>query len=326
MLRSAFRAACALLFASALSWAQLTTTTIFGTVTDSSGGLIPGVHVTAVNVDTSLSRSVQSNAQGEYRIEFLPIGNYRVDITANGFEKFSQQGIVAQLDQASRVDATLQVGSATETISVTTATPLVNTNDAAIGRTVENREILQLPLLDRNVYTLLNLTAGVDNTTTDNTLGIPAQSTVVNGSADNGSGSVNYYLDGGTAMTGVRNTGNILPNPDAVDEFRVITNNFSAEYGRFAGGIVNVVTKSGSNAFHGSLFEFFRNDVLNANPWGSSTKPSLRRNQFGGAAGRRIVKNKLFFFGSYQGVRQVTNQFFNDAVVPTPLERMGDFS
>ena len=320
------KASFAFLFAAAFGWGQLTTTTLFGTVTDSSGALVPNAHVTATYTETNLTRSVETNAQGEYRIEFLPLGPYRIEIAARGFKKFSQEGVVLQINQQARIDAALTLGAMSDTVSVTAAPPLVNTNNAALGRTVENKEIAQLPLVNRNVYTLLTLTAGVGHTETDTTLGFPAQRTIINGSADNGAGSVNYYLDGGTSMTGLRNTGNVLPNPDAVAEFRVITNSFSAEYGRYAGGVVNVVTKSGANDLHGSLFEFLRNDVLNPNSWNTTSKPTLRRNQFGGAAGGRIIKDKLFFFGSYSGLRQVTSQVYNNAVVPTALERTGNFS
>jgi len=325
-MKIATRAFLFLLFLCGISQAQLTTTALFGTVTDATGAVVPNAQVVATNSETNLSRSTQTNEQGEYRIDFLPLGSYRIEIGAQGFKKFVQQGIRLQINQEARIDARIELGALTDTVEVTSAPPLVTTNDASLGRTVGNREIVQLPLVNRNVYSLLTLTAGVDNTQTDTTLGFPAQRTIVNGSADNGAGSVNYYLDGGTAMTGLRNTGNVLPNPDAVQEFRVITNSFSAEYGRYAGGVVNVVTKSGTNELHGSLFEFFRNDLLNANNWNTLQRPTLRRNQFGGAAGGRVIKDKLFFFGSYSGLRQVTSQVFNNGVVPTALERAGDFS
>jgi hypothetical protein len=138
---------------------------------------------------------------------------------------------------------------------------------------------------------------------------------------------VNYYLDGGNNMTNLRNTGNILPNPDAIQEFRVQTNSYNAEYGRFASGVINVLTKSGTNKFHGSVFEFLRNDVFNANDWGSQlAKAPLRRNQFGGTIGGPIKRDKTFFFFSYSGLRQTTSSFLSGAIVPTALERVGDFS
>jgi len=150
---------------------------------------------------------------------------------------------------------------------------------------------------------------------------------LINGGIDAGAGSVNYYLDGGINMTGLRNTGNILPNPDAIQEFRVQTNNYAADYGRFQNGIVNTITKSGTNNLHGSLFEFVRNTIFNANDFGNQgATPPLHRNQFGGTIGGPVVKNKTFFFGSYAGLRQITSTFLNGATVPSALERTGNFS
>src|SRR5207253_7925081 len=180
---------------------------------------------------------------------------------------------------------------------------------------------------NRNVYTLLTLTPGVESSANSIVLGYPEQRTMINGGVDGGAGSVNYYLDGGNNMTGLRNTGNIAPNPDSVQEFRVITNSYSAEYGRFASRVINIITKSGTNQLHGSLFEFLRNNDLNANTWGSLLgRPPLHRNQFGGSIGGPIRKDKTFFFGTYSGLRQITNQFYNSSVVPTALERAGNFS
>jgi hypothetical protein len=220
------------------------------------------------------------------------------------------------------------VGSTGETVEVTTAAPIVNTSAPELGRTIENREIVDLPLVNRNVYTLLDLTPGVQRNDNSIVLGYPEQRTLINGGMDGGAGSVNYFLDGGVNITGLRNTGNILPNPDAIQEFRVQTNNYNAEYGRFASGVVNVVTKSGTNGLHGSAFEFLRNTVLNANTWGNTTSgtPPLHRNQFGATFGGPIRKDKTFFFASYGGLRQNTSTFLNGAIVPTDLERQGNFS
>jgi len=307
--------------------AQVTTTVIYGTVTDSSGAVVPSAKVTAINTDTNLSRSAVTNTQGEYRIELLPIGHYEVQVDAPGFQKFVQRGIVLTLDQTALVNATLQLGNVNETVSVTAAPPMVNTSNSTIGRTVGNTEITTLPIVNRNVYTLLSLTPGVRSSTNGIVLGYPQQITIINGGAEGGVGSVSYYLDGGINMTGLRNTGNILPNPDAIQEFRVDTNNYSAAYGRSSSGVVNAVTNSGTNQFHGSLFEFVRNTILDANIWNNqSGKPPLHRNQFGGSLGGPIRKNKTFFFFSYQGLRQSTPNFVSGVTVPTAAERTGDFS
>jgi hypothetical protein len=307
--------------------AQLTTATLSGTVRDASGAAIKGAEVTATNIGTSLARTTKASDEGEYRIEFLPIGSYTVEISAHGFSKFVQKGIVLQINQSARLDATLRPGEVKEVIEVTSAAPLVNTNSAEIGQTVENVQIQELPLVNRNVYTLLDITPGVQsNSTTGLTLGYPEQKTLINGGSDgNYTGTVNYFLDGGTNMTGLRNTGNVLPNPDAIQEFRVQTNAYSAEYGRFANGVVNVVTKSGTNDYHGSAFEFWRNDALNAKPWLATKRSPLHRNQFGGTFGGAIIKDKTFFFGSYAGLRQITSSLLQ-SIVPTDLERAGDFT
>src|SRR5579859_446938 len=320
-------AACVLGLMPSLLYAQVTTTNLFGTVADKAGAVVPDAQVTATNTDTNISRFVKTNAQGEYRIEFLAVGNYAVAVEADRFRKFIQSGVTLQVGQTARVDAFLEVGSADQTIEVTGAAPIVMIGDSELGRTVENREIVGLPLVNRNVYTLLDLTPGVQRNDNSIVLGYPEQRTLINGGVDGGAGSVNYYLDGGINMTSLRNTGNILPNPDAIQEFRVQTNNYNAEYGRFSSGVVNVLTKSGINNFHGSLFEFVQNTILNANDWGNTfDTPPLHRNRFGGAIGGPIVKNKTFFFASYAGLRQVTSTFLNGAIVPTALERNGDFS
>src|SRR5579859_1512078 len=315
---------------------QITTSTIVGSVTDASGATVPGAQVTAVNIETNFSRTTKSNDAGEYRLEFLPIGTYRVEVTANGFQKLVRNGIVVQIAEPTRADAQLQLGQVSQTVEVVSEAPLVNTSTAEIGRTVDTKELENLPIVNRNVYTLLSLTPGVQSNANSIVLGYPEQRTIINGGVDVGAGSVNYYLDGGSNMTGIRNTGNILPSPDAIQEFRVQTNSYSAEYGRYANGVINVLTKSGTNSWHGSLFEYVRNTIFNANPWGfvppapgapSQPKSSpLHRNQFGGTVGGPIIHDKTFFFLSYEGLRQITNPFLTGAVVPTLAERGGDFS
>lgn len=305
---------------------QASSSSILGTVTDATGAVVPNATVTATQVDTNFTRSVQSNESGQYLIPLLPLGNYQVEVTASGFKRFVRTGIVLDLSRNARIDPVLEVGDVSTSVSVSSDAPLVNTTDAAIGRTVENSEIINLPIVNRDVYRLLDLTAGVDRVQTGGELGGRTIITVVNGSGS-GTGSVNYFLDGGNNMNGLRNTGNMVPNPDAVQEFRVITNSFGAEFGRFAGGVIDVVTKSGTNAFHGSLFHFLRNDVLNAQAWNlSGDKPPLRRNQFGGTFGGPIIRDKLFFFGSYSGLRQRQVETDIGVLVPSALERQGNFS
>lgn len=318
--------------------AQITTATIVGTISDPSGAQVPAASVTARNVDTGLTRTVVSGEDGYYRLEFLPVGNYVVEVTAtSGFKKANRGGIVLQVNDTARVDITLEVGAVNEEVTITTAPPEVNTSSAEIGRTIQTQEIENLPLVERNVFTLLDLTPGVQSNssgertasvaTSNLSLGFPEQRTLINGGTDGGTGSVNYYLDGGINMTNLRNTGNVAPNPEAVQEFKIQTNSYNAEYGRFASGVVNVLTKSGTNKFRGSLYEFVRNTVFNANEWGSRLERApYRRNQFGGAIGGPIKTDKTFFFFSYSGLRQNTSTFLSGARVPTAQERIGDFS
>ncbi len=318
--------------------AQITTATIVGTVTDQSSAAVPAAQVTARNVDTGLTRTAVSGEDGSYRIEFLPVGNYEVEVTASsGFKKAKRTEITLRVNDVARVDVPLEVGALSEQVTVTSDPPEVNTSTAELGRTIQGAEIVNLPLVDRNAYTLLDLTPGVQSNnngvasastgTSSFILGYPEQRTLINGGTDGGTGSVNYYLDGGINMTNLRNTGNILPNPDAIQEFRIQTNSYNAEYGRYASGVINVLTKSGTNKYHGSLFEFVRNDKFNANDWGSKlAQAPYHRNQFGGTIGGPIVRDKAFFFFSYAGLRQATNTFLSGARVPTALERVGNFT
>ncbi len=318
--------------------AQVTTATIVGTISDPSGSAIPNATVTARNVDTGLTRTAMSGEDGNYRIEFLPVGNYSIEITpSSGFKKALKGGIVLQINDTARVDFALEVGQVNETVTITDETPQVNTSSAELGRTVQTKEIENLPLVERNVFALLDLTPGVQSNNTgvstasaatnNNVLGFPEQRTLINGGTDGGTGSVSYYLDGGTNMTNLRNTGNVAPNPEAIREFKVTTNSYNAEYGRFASGVINVITKSGTNKFNGSLYEYVRNDAFNANEYGSILERApYKRNQFGGSIGGPIIKDRTFFFGTYSGLRQQQSRFLSGATIPTALERIGDFS
>ena len=319
----------AILLAACL-WGQATTATISGTVTDASGAAVAGAKIKATNLDTNVSRTGSSQADGGFSLLFLPIGAYKVEVDSTGFKKFEQTGIVLEVNRNARVDAVLQLGSITETVEVKSDAPIVETTVPALGLTVTNTEIENMPLVNRDIYTLLTLTAGVDTTgqATDN-FGAPMQVTVVNGSPNSGIGSVNYNLNGGSNTNGLRNTGNVAPNPDAIQEFRVTTNSYPADEGRFGGASVSMVTKSGTNQVHGTLFEFLRNDKLNANRWlpgGNALKDPLHRNQFGGTVGAPIIKNKTFVFGTYSGLRERTSVFANTATPLTDKELSGDLS
>ena len=318
------------LLASAIH-SQGTTGTIYGSVGDSSGAVIAGAKITATNIATNVARTTSSGTDGNFTLPFVPVGTYRVEVDAPGFKKFEQTGLVLDVNRNARVDAVLQLGQITETVEVTGDAPLVETKAPALGLTVQNRDIDSLPLVDRDLYSLVLLAPGVDTTyeATDN-FGTPQRVVLINGSPNGGNGGVNYNLDGGTNMNGLRNTGNPAPNPDAVEQFRVITNGYPAQYGRFPSGVVDIVTKSGTNAIHGTLFEFLRNNALNANRWlpGQAIlrKDPLRRNQFGGSVGGPIVKNRTFYFFSYSGLRRRESYYGNTATPVTAAERAGDLN
>ena len=310
--------------------AQVATGTILGNVKDSSGAAVPGAQVTATNQGTQFSRTTTTDALGQYALRVLPLGDYKLEVTLSGFKNFAQTGIALEVGRTARIDAVIEPGVVAEVVTIVGDAPLVETTSAALSRTVGQNEVLNLPLVNRDLYSLLSLTGGVTSNENSNSLGGPEQLTTINGSGRAQTGTVSFQLDGGNNTAGLRGTGNPAPNPEAVQEFRVITNSYAAEYGRYPAGIVDVVTKSGTNQFHGAAFEFFRNQKLNAKRWTppgvTSAKDPLDRNQYGGAFGGPIQKDKTFFFVSYSGLRQEETYYRNSAVVPTPRERAGDFS
>src|SRR6202046_604353 len=321
--------------------AQQITGSIVGTVKDQQGAVVPGASVKATNEDPRVTRVATTANDGSYRIEYLPVGAYNVEVEMPGFQKFVQQNIVLAVDQTQALNITLAVGASSETVTVTTAPALVDTASATLGRTVQPDEIIGLPLVNRNAYAELSLTPGVQsnsasgstnasnsnpNGTPNYQIGVPSTQVIVNGGIDGGVPMVSFFLDGGSNMTGIRNYGNPLPNPDALEEFRVETSNFSAQYGRMSSAVVTAITRSGTNQFHGSLFEFVRNTDLNATPWNATLNPPYHRNQFGGAVGGPVRHDQAFFFFSYAGLRQTVGQFLSGGVVPTTLERQGDFT
>ena len=322
---------------------QQITGTIVGTVKDSQGAVISTAIIKATNVNTGFARSAPSNGTGEYRIDYLPVGKYTLEASAPGFEHYVQQNIALDVDQELTVDIALAVGAATQTITVSTAPPMVNTSNAVLGVTIAASDIVGLPLVNRNIYTEVSLTPGVmanNNSASANPTGTPTTATglyiedvQINGSIDGGSAGVAFYLDGGNNITGMRNYGNPSPNPDAVEEFRVETSAFGAQYGQFSAGVVSVITKSGTNQWHGGLFEFNRNTDFNANSWapahnaaGKIIVSPYHRNQFGGDLGGPVKRDKAFFFFSYGGLRQVTSAVYTGAITPTANERLGDFT
>jgi hypothetical protein len=244
--------------------AQQTTGSIAGTVKDQQGAAITTATVKATNVDTGFTRTAPVSGYGEFRIDYLPVGKYTVQADAAAFERFVQNNLALDVGQTLSLDIKLVVGAQTDTITVTEAPPTVNTSDAVLGRTIEPDEIIGLPLVNRNAYAELSLTPGImansagatssSSATPNFQVGLPSTDVQINGGLDAGNGTVAFYLDGGNNITGMRNYGNPAPTPDAIEEFRVDTSAYSAEYGQFSAAVVSVITKSGTNKFHGALF------------------------------------------------------------------------
>ena len=308
--------------------AQLSTATVSGSVTDQTGAVIPNATVTLTQTDTNFTRASVTKADGTYREEFLPVGPYKVTIAAPGFKTLERTGIVLSVMQNAELNLQLEIGATTESVNVTADIPLVNLGNSTLGSTVGNVEIDNLPLVNRNVDRLLQLVPGVQSVNTSNSLGYQEIHVLVNGSTDSLVGQVSYYLDGGLNMTGLRNSGNQVPNPDAISQFNVATNNYSAQLGRYSAAVVSVVTKSGTNNFHGSVFEFFRDRNFNAighNTGVGATKTPYNQHRFGATIGGPIRQDKDFFFASYGGYRFITGSSHSGSL-PSAAQMTGDFS
>ncbi|MFN7939285.1 MAG: TonB-dependent receptor [Bryobacteraceae bacterium] len=295
------------------------TASIVGTVTDSSGGAVPGARVAAVNTETGLRVQRESAADGSYRILLLPFGDYRLEVEKEGFQRYARSGVRLAVGDTATLDVSLAVGSLSESVTVTDAAPLLETQTGTVRGVVDQQRIVNLPLNGRRVTQLMTIQAGVIQRSSGTSEG---DAFVVNGSRQSG---VYFLLDGGMNTDSYRNYSGVFPNPDAVQEFSVQKSNFSAEYANATGAVMSVVTKSGTNEFHGSAFEFLRNYNLNARNFFAARRDSLKRHQFGGTFGGPIRKDKLFFFAAYQGTRvrsepQLTRQF-----LPTAAMRRGDF-
>lgn len=308
---------------------------IVGTVTDPSGSVIPGAAVKVTELGTGLTRSATTNADGYYVISSLKPSQYTLTVTGAGFRTFNQKDLTLLADQALTVNAKLELGTANEVIEVSGTQVQVDTTTSTLRDVVEQQRLTELPLNGRNAATLTLTTTGAvtspnggaDQGTTKTFPG--AVTYAVNGARQN---QISYQLDGGNYVDEYTNVNQPFPNPDALQEFSVQTSNYSAEYGQNAGAVVNIVTKSGTNNFHGNAFEFVRNAVFNARNWaapltfrGLPTKDKgrdqLKRNQFGGTFGGPIIKDKTFFFAAYQGTRLRNLGSPATQTVPTAAQR-----
>src|SRR3954447_1426145 len=313
------------------------TATILGSITDPSGGAVAAAQVTVTNTATQFTRTVETNANGEYVASALPTGAYAVRVEKPGFERLERSGL--ELTTASRlqVDLQLSVGSQTQTVSVTASAPLLQSQSAEVSSLVDSRQMVALPLVSRDFTDLVLLTPGAHAGSASNLS--------QGGSPYAMRGGANYSVNGALAagnsylVDGVYNrnlwlsTLIMVPVVDAIQEYRVMTSNYTAEYGESAGAVTEVATKSGTNELHGSFWEFLRNDKLNANTFFNNrsgvARPGFRRNEFGATVGGPIVRNKTFLFGDYQGIRLTQPQTYT-STIPTlaqqQMVRSGNFA
>ncbi|MEZ5351330.1 MAG: carboxypeptidase regulatory-like domain-containing protein [Bryobacteraceae bacterium] len=321
-------------FVASTAFAQVASLT--GRVTDASGAVIPAAAVTARSVETGITVAAETTSEGYYTLPALQPGRYEVTITKDGFVPVRQTGLELTVQQVARLDVTLQVGSVAETIEVQAQTPLLDSESSTVGQVIGNRQVTELPLLGRNTYALAMLVPGVRPSFGVNNVVIDQISTVSYSINGQRASSNEFLLDGAPNSTASQNQPVINANPDMVQEFKVETNSFSAEYGRAAGGVFNVVTRSGTNDLHFTAYEFFRNDKLNANDFfanrSGTERPPFRFNQFGGTVGGPVYipkvydgRNRTFFFFNTELVRFVQGITFT-AVVPEPAQLGGDFS
>jgi len=305
--------------------AQSTGGRIRGTVSDSSGGAVPGIKVTLINLANGTQREADTGATGDYIFLEVPVGTYEINVTLTGFKKYVRKGIVVNLNEVVSVDIALQVGGTTETVEVSGAPPLVDTTSTQLGAVVGERAVSELPLAQRDTYQLLQLQPGVQSQLgVDNVYGSDRAGVVsVNGGRGRDN---NFTVNGGDGNDQFANLPAIQPSPDSIAEFRVLTNTFDAEYGRNSGAVVNVVTKSGTNEYHGNLYEFFRSSALNAKGFFDSSKLDYLQNQFGATFGGPIKKDRTFFFVTYEGNRLRKGTSSDTVTVPSDAQRTGDFS
>lgn len=313
------------------SFSQTFYGSIVGTVTDPSGAPMPGVSVTLTNTGTGEHRSMTTLDSGDYQFVNLVPGAYKIEIENSGFKRYTRDGINVEVDRAVRVDVPMQVGNLNQQIEVTAATPLLQTENASQGQVIQGRSVQELPLNGRNVLNLVALAPGV----------VPQGNSMASLTGQNVFSAGNYQIGGGTAnqsatlfdgVTVNTNYGNavvLVPSQDVVSEFRVQTNNNTAEYGAFTGGVINIASKSGTNEFHGSAYEFLRNRVLNATDFFTNStgqqKPAFTQNQFGASIGGPVKKDKTFFFAGYEGYRQRYGRLYL-VTVPTLSNLQGNFS
>ena len=312
-----------LLILPAIAQAQ-TTGTIRGSVKDPSGAVIPGAPVTATTIGTDTTRSATTDADGTFEFVEMPVAHYTISIEAPGFKKFIAKDVAVDIGRVAIVNAALEVGAAQQTVTVEGAAAQVETTSTQLGAVMTDVAVTELPLSTRNTYELLQLQPGVQSQLgADLFYGSDSPGVV---SVNGGRGRANNYMvNGGDGNDIFVNSPAIQPSPDSIDEFRVLTNTFDAEYGRNSGSVVNVITKSGTNQVHGDFYEFIRNDALNTRGYFDPEVPDYKQNQFGATLGGPIHKDKTFIFGSYEGDRLRQGIPSGAVTLPTAAEAAGNY-
>ncbi len=324
------------LLSTALAWASVGGR-ISGTVKDPSGSVVPNADVSVRETDTGVSFKARSDSKGHYTFPVLPVGHYELNVEASGFAPYERKDIVLDTNAALTLDALLQVGGGSQTVSVTDNTLHVETTSTQMGQVISGRQMTAVPLDGRSYTDLLALQPGVAPATTITSSTVQdVGATVLNPSGTLNPGTIsvngqrefaNYFSVNGSDVEEDVNAGTaIIPNLDSIDEFRIITSNFDAEYGEFSGGQISVITKSGSNNFHGGAFDFLRNTDLDARNYFSPTRGVFQQNQFGGTVGGPIRHDKVFFFVDYQGTRQTQGIDTGNISVPSDADRTGNLS
>src|SRR5437868_10102967 len=299
---------------------------VSGNVTDQSGSAIPNAQVTMTETDKQAVHTAVTNAQGQYVLPSLPVGPYRLEVSANGFKNYVQSGIQLQVNQNIQINASMQVGSISERVEVSAIASMVETKETSVASTIDQQRINELPLNGRQATQLiLSLGAASYGDAGDTGSKTFYSSTRISVAGGQSNGTA-YLLDGGDNTDAMSNVNLPFPFPDAIQEFSVETSAVSPRFGTHPGATVNVVTKSGSNQLHGDLFEYLRNGDVNARNFFAAKHDGLKRNQFGGTAGGRIIKDKLFFFGGFQGTRNRSTPPQLITHVPTAASLNGDFS
>jgi hypothetical protein len=310
---------------------------LLGTITDPSGKAIPGAKLTATETATALNQTTTTDGRGFYVFQNLPVGRYDLEVNADGFNPLRRMGIAVDVDSKVVVDASLAIGAKNETVTVSESAARVETADTQMGEVITGKQMTAVPLNGRSFTDLLALQSGVapvTSLTSDTTQDVGVSAFSPSGDLNPGTVSINgqrefansFVLNGSDVEEDVNMGAAIVPNLDSIAEFRILTSNFDAEHGEFSGGQISVVTKSGTNTFHGDAFEFLRNTDLDARNYFSPTRGAFNQNQFGGTLGGPIRRNKVFFFADYQGTRSTQGIDTGEIPVPSLQDRSGNLA